>query len=234
MRSAYSGMPGVSECTMCRLAPPEFERAVTAGDYDHERRELLHLLKFEGRRAVAEVLLGEQMAAAVLTLRDAAAQELMVVPVPLFAARERARGFNQSLLLAQAAVKRLRKLQPEWKLSLRADVLLRVKDTRSLYSLTRKQRRASLSGAFRVAKRDAVRGREVLLIDDILTTGATARECARVLLRGGAAKVWVATAARAISRDAVATFGEADAATWDAAATAGELKEPDVSRQRSF
>jgi ComF family protein len=225
---------GVSECPMCRLAPPEFERAVAAGDYDNERRELLHLLKFEGRRAVAEVLLGEQMATVILPLRGAAAQELLVLPVPLFAARERERGFNQALLLAKAAVRRLRKMQPEWKLTLKTGVLLRVKDTRSLYRLTRRQRRASLRGAFRVAKPATVRGREVLLIDDILTTGATARECARVLLRAGARKVWVATAARAISQGAAAAFRETDVVTWDASATPTELKEPDVSRQKSF
>jgi ComF family protein len=198
MESArFAAAMGVSECTMCRLAPPEFERAVAFANYDHEMREMLHLLKFSGMRGVAEHVLGEGMAAAVRKLRGDAASELVVVPVPLFAARERERGFNQARLLAEAAVKRLRRLDPAWMLRVQDRVLVRVKDTRALYDLNPAQRRRSLQGAFRVMDGDAVRGREVLLIDDIMTTGATARECARVLKRAGAAKVWVATAAKA-------------------------------------
>jgi ComF family protein len=188
---------GVSECTLCRLAPPEFEKAVAFANYDNEMREMLHMLKFEGMHGVAEHVLGEGMAAAVRKLRACADGELVVVPVPLFAARERERGFNQARLLAEAAVKRLRQLEPEWTLCLQDSVLQRVKDTRALYALGPAQRRQSLHGAFCVADAEAVCGREVLLIDDIMTTGATARECAKVLRRAGAAKVWVATAAKA-------------------------------------
>jgi ComF family protein len=198
MESARFGASmGVSECTMCRLAPPEFEKAVAFGNYDNEMREMLHLLKFDGRHGVAEHVLGRGMAATVRKLRGDAGDELVVIPVPLFAARERARGFNQAGLLAEAAVKRLRRLEPEWRLRLEARVLRRVKDTQALYALDPSQRRRSLQGAFCVMQEAAVRGREVLLIDDIMTTGATARECARVLKRAGAAKVWVVTAAKA-------------------------------------
>ena len=99
-----------------------------------------------------------------------------------------------------------------------AQVLVRVKDTRALYALNPTQRRASLKGAFRVADAEAVRGREVLLIDDIMTTGATARECARVLKRAGAAKVWVVTAARAQPESVLSTAQHDDEsfAMWDA------------------
>jgi ComF family protein len=188
---------GVSECTLCRLAPPEFEKAVAFANYDYEMREMLHLLKFEGMHGVAEHVLGDGMAAAVRKLRACADGELVVIPVPLFAARERARGFNQATLLAQAGLKRLRELEPEWTLRFEGRVLQRVKDTQALYALGPTERRRSLRGAFRVVDAEAVRGREVLLIDDIMTTGATARECAKVLKRAGAAKVWVATAAKA-------------------------------------
>lgn len=198
MESARFGASmGITECTMCRLAPPEFDRAVAFGNYDSEMREMLHLLKFGGLRGVAEHVLGEGMAEAVRKLRSAAAGDLVVVPVPLFSAKKRERGFNQATLLAVAALRRLRRLEPAWQLRLREDVLERVKDTRALYALGPSQRRHSLRGAFRVRDASAVRGREVLLIDDIMTTGATSRECARVLKRAGAAKVWVATAAKA-------------------------------------
>jgi len=234
MESArFAAAMGVTVCTMCRLVPPEFERAVAFANYDNEMREMLHLLKFEGRRQMAEHVLGERMAAAVMKLADAAGDELVVVPVPLFAARERERGFNQSVLLARAAVKRLKRLRPSWKLRVEMNILRRVKDTRPLYRLTPKQRRASLRGAFRVVDRDAVRGREVLLIDDIMTTGATARECSHVLLRAGAAKVWVATAAKAQPESVRNLMRQEpmETATWSVPA---KLMEPDVAGRVRF
>jgi ComF family protein len=229
MESArFAAAMGTNECTMCRLAPPEFARAVAYAEFDAEVREMLHLLKFNGAREMAGHVLGQWMAAAVLKLESGAGRELVVVPVPLFAARERSRGFNQAELLASAAVKRLRKLRPGWKLRMADGALKRVKDTRALFTMQPHERRKSLRGAFRVADEDAVRGREVLLIDDILTTGATARECARVLVRAGAAKVWVATVARAqpesvrVLRDESAE--EAMVARWDAGQEAGSRK----------
>jgi ComF family protein len=245
MESArFTAAMGVSECTMCRLAPPEFERAVAFANYDNEMREMLHLLKFESRARMAEFVLGERLAQAVLKLEDIAAKEMVVVPVPLFAARERERGFNQAMLLAKAAVESLKKMRPSWKLEIAGDVMLRVKDTRSLYRLNPSQRRRNLRGAFKVANDPAIRGREVLLIDDIMTTGATARECSRVLLRAGAAKVWVATAAKA-QPESVRNVVRQEVATWDVAATKSTsqkrdvghpvvLVEPDVWRRKSF
>lgn len=240
MESArFAAAMGVSECTMCRLAPPQFDRAVSFANYEDEMRGMLHLLKFEGMRGIAEHVLGDAMARAAQKLREAAADELLVVPVPMFAAREKRRGYNQAMLLAVAAVGRLRRLEPGWRLTLGSRVLERVKDTAALSALNPTQRRASLRGAFRVGDVEAVRGREVLLVDDIMTTGATARECARVLKRAGAAKVWVVTAARALPESVqgavqqdVRSFGASDTATWDA--VPARVIEPEVGRRASF
>ena len=188
------------ECLACRLAPPEFERAVAFGSYQDELRALIHLLKYEQVTGLAG-LLGEKLAEAVLELQGEAASELLVVAVPLFARAERARGYNQARLLGDAAVKRLRTLRPEWTLQAAHGVLVRRKSTESQFVLSRNARRRNLAGAFAISGN--VAGREVLLIDDILTTGATARECARVLKRDGAAKVWVATVARACGADEI-------------------------------
>jgi ComF family protein len=204
MESArFAGQFEEARCTACRRVPPQFARAVAYGVYEDELRELVHLLKYERVRGLAEPL-GAMLVEAMLMLEDAAARELVVVSVPLFAPRERQRGYNQSAVLADAALALLKKRKPEWKLTPAHRTMRRTRDTESQFGLAPRQRRANLRGAFKVVGN--VAGREVLLIDDILTTGATARECARVLRRAGARKVWVATLARAQRADAVAMW----------------------------
>jgi len=214
MESArFAAAMGVNACTLCGLAPLDFARAVAYTAYDDELREMLHLLKYQRVVALAGKPLGEWLAAAVMTLAADAAAELTVIAVPLFATRERQRGFNQSIVLADAAVARLKKAWPGLATAHRA--MERVRDTEAQFGLTTHQRRKNLRGAFRVVDAEAVRGREVLLVDDIMTTGATARECARVLVRAGAAKVWVATLARVQAENVVGVV------MWDAVVTPG-------------
>jgi ComF family protein len=207
-----SGGWGEGRCAACRISPPDFSRAVAFAPYSGGNRDLLHMLKFDGVEPIAREVLGRGMATAILQLESQAASELLVVPVPLFRARQRRRGFNQALLLAEAGLAVLRRDRPAWELTLNASALERTRDTHELYPLAPHLRRAGLRGAFRVTDKAAIDGREVLLIDDILTTGATARECTRVLLRAGATKVWVATWARTVDPDA-----QAGIAFWSAA-----------------
>jgi ComF family protein len=193
-------------CSECRLAPPEFARAVAYSIYADEMREMVHLLKYERVRSMASPL-GDKLAAAILMLERVTAKELLVVAVPLHPVKQKARGYNQALLLTESALQHLKKTHPAWKLQLERKLLLRVRDTASQHSLTPRQRRANLRGAFAVTKDADLLGREVLLLDDIYTTGATARECARVLRRAGASKVWVATVTRA-QPEMVARWGD--------------------------
>ena len=183
-------------CAACRMAPPMFERAVAHAVYRDELRQMIHLLKYERMHTVAR-LLGGMLAESILTLEGEAAHELVVIAVPLFPAKQRQRGYNQSELLADAALAELSRIRPGWGLRRAGDLLERRRDTRSQFELSPRGRRRNLEGAFAVDTSKFPLGCEVLLVDDIYTTGATARECARVLRRAGARKVWVATLARA-------------------------------------
>jgi ComF family protein len=172
-----------------------FERAIAYGSYEGALRELVHLLKYNGVRPATNVL-GRMLATAITRLESCFEQAtVLVVPIPLFKGKKRQRGFNQAATIAQAALK----IYPiAHRLELATDVLVRTRETHSQIGLTSHQRRENLRGAFKVARAQEVIGREVLLVDDVYTTGTTATECARVLRRAGASKVWVATVARTL------------------------------------
>lgn len=193
-------------CSPCRIVEPEFAQAVAYCVYQDELREMVHLLKYEGMRTIARPL-GWMLARAVETLEGKAGAELVVVAVPLFPSKERQRGYNQAVLLANAAIGELKRSRPEWRLRAAHQAIRRVKDTQSQFELTPSGRRRNLQGAFAVDDTGHLMGREVLLVDDIYTTGATARACARVLRRAGASRVWVATVSRA-QREMVAMWDE--------------------------
>jgi ComF family protein len=181
-------------CTLCRRIEPVFARAVAYGSYQSGLRELIHLLKYGGVRPAANVL-GRMLAEAIASLEPGfPADSIPVIPVPLHRTKLRQRGFNQAELIARAALK---SFDPA-RLPLCAAVLERKRETASQIGLTTHQRRQNLRNAFRVAQPEIVKSREVLLVDDVYTTGATVSECARVLLRAGATKVWVATVARTL------------------------------------
>jgi ComF family protein len=184
-----------TQCRPCRLAPPAFTRAVACGPYNGSMRPLLHLLKYDGLEPIAAKL-GEAIAAELARHPDLPAAPV-VVPVPLFRDREKQRGFNQSELLAHAVIQGMRQRKPGWGGRLAARVLQRSRATQSQAGLSLSERRRNLRGAFFVSDAEAIRGRDVLLVDDIYTTGATARACSLALKRAGAAKIWVATVARA-------------------------------------
>ena len=196
-------------CGLCRRIQPAFTRAVAYGSYDAGLREMIHLLKYERVRPAAEVL-GGMLADAIAGLAPEFGSVLpLVVPVPLHARKLRDRGFNQSELIARAAVKR----NPGGlALKISTRVLERRRATESQTGLTRHQRRDNMRGAFAVSDSGGVAGRDALLVDDVFTTGTTVSECARVLLRAGAGRVWVATAARVYKSEPVAIESAAEQA----------------------
>ncbi len=192
---AVTGAPGEPRCGLCRRIEPPFARAAAYGSYESGLRELIHLLKYGGVRPAANVL-GRMLAEAIATLEpEFPTDSVAVIPVPLHRTKLSQRGFNQAELIARAAMK-LRSRGD--RLRLCGGVLERKRETASQIGLTSHQRRENLRGAFGVTQPELVKGCEVLVVDDVYTTGATVSECARVLRRAGATKVWVATVARTL------------------------------------
>lgn len=177
-------------CTACTNAPPPFISAVAIGPYDGELRGLVHLLKYDSVRPAAQVL-GKGLTKLLQHQTEKIGDNPLILPIPLHRAKDRARGFNQAEEIANV-VKRTSGFAIE------RHALVRKRATESQTGMTAHQRRENVRGAFALRKRglNVVKGRNIVLIDDVMTTGATAAECTRVLLRAGAKQVFVATAAR--------------------------------------
>ncbi|MGE4297877.1 MAG: phosphoribosyltransferase family protein [Desulfovibrionaceae bacterium] len=194
-------------CGTCQATPPPWERLVFHGPYDGLLRQLLLDFKFHARLGVGGLL--RAMAVEALIARDGGGPEGachgcsdmppripperavrydLVAPIPLHATRLVWRGYNQSLELARLAAR--------WsRATLDHRVMVRRRATRPQAELGRHEREANLKGAFGVDKA-RVAGRTILLVDDIMTTGATLREASRSLLAAGAARVDVLVLAR--------------------------------------
>jgi len=175
-------------CGSCRRRAPGFDYARSAAAYEDVMREALHAFKFRGRRALAAPL-GDLMGE--MDGRLPAGVPALLLPVPLHPRRERERGFNQASLLA-------RRVGRAWRVPVRDDVLVRAVATPSQTELDAPARRANVRDAFRLRRPETITGCHVLLVDDILTTGATLSECARCLREGGAATVGALTVARVV------------------------------------
>ena len=206
---------GLIRCPLCRRLDRPFERAVAYGSYEDGLRELIHLLKYNGVRPAAAIL-GRMLAESITILLPLFEQKpVLVIPVPLHKSKRRQRSFNQAELISRAALK----LLPERQFELTPDLLGRVRETASQIGLTAHQRRENMRGAFAVTRAAEVTGREVLLVDDVYTTGTTASECARVLRRAGARRVWVATVARTLKLASKFAEDEPERAAVSAVAT---------------
>lgn len=181
-------------CAACLAKPPKWDAARSALVYDEASRRIVLDLKRSGRRDGLAIMSNWMVQAARPLLEGAD----MVMPVPLHYRRLASRGFNQSGWLAAGLARRAG-------LPLRVDILRRVKPTPSQGGLSPRARKRNVSGAFaiRKGKARAVEGRQILLVDDVLTTGATLEACIRPLLKAGAAGVDVVTLARVVrARDA--------------------------------
>ena len=178
-------------CGMCQRAHPPFAFAISFGSYDGALRRLVHLLKYEQLRPAATVL-GLKLAQALRRNEFVDDHAVLVIPVPLHQSKGRQRGFNQAELVARAALKHLDRSRFE----LHTGNLRRMRATTSQTGLTSHQRRENVRGAFAVAAPARVKDKNVVIVDDVYTTGTTLNECARVLRAAGARQIAVATVAR--------------------------------------
>lgn len=182
--------PGPGMLSMQAISdPPAYHRARSAVRYDDVARTMVHAFKYGDRLDLAPAM-GRWMARAGTEILDGADA---LVPVPLHWRRLWLRRFNQSALLAQSMSERCG-------VPVADEALRRVKATAQQVGLSQPERQSNVQGAFRVPDefRAGVRGCRLVLVDDVLTSGATADACARALLRAGAGNVDVITFARVV------------------------------------
>jgi ComF family protein len=177
-------------CAMCRLGLSGYDAVYSYGSYEGTLRKLVHLLKYGGIRPLAKPL-GDYLARALPREQHFD----LAVPMPLHWRRRWQRGFNQAELLAREIARR-------WNAPVRK-VVRRIRFTPSQAGLSLAQRRLNVRGAFAAKRGIRLDGMRVLLVDDVLTTGASAGACARALKRAGASHVALLTVARADRRAAL-------------------------------
>ncbi len=187
------GLPVVTRaasplCGGCREKPPSFRRARAAGHYEGVLRQAVHIFKYEGKISLGETL--AQLMVKEFPRYWSAWDYDFLLPVPLHPKRLRKREFNQSFVLA-------RYLGKYFDTPVLSDKLQRVKFNRPQVGLTRKERLNNAKGCFELRRPEQLQGKKLLLVDDVYTTGATIKECARLLSNAGTDFVDVYTVCRA-------------------------------------
>ena len=188
---AHCGLPlqatDAETCGRCLANPPRLDRIRSAVAYGEISRSIAIRLKYGRKVGLARTmsrymhgLIGELPADAIL------------VPVPLHRSRTWSRGFNQSAIVARDLSRRTGR-------AVSVDALRRVRATPALKGMSRNQRRRTVAGAFQVDAKAQLRGKTIILVDDVLTTGSTANACARALKRAGAGRVDLISWARVIA-----------------------------------
>lgn len=180
-------VPGMAVCGKCMKEPPHFRQAEAVFKYNDTIKSLILPFKHTDHIELTELFvkwMGTN-SGSLIERND------ILIPVPLHWRRLLKRKYNQSALLAQRLSKRYKKEYAPL-------VLMRKKATKSQGHLSPKQRKKNVTGVFMVKHPELIQGKSVLLIDDVFTTGATANECAKVLLKAGAKSVDVLTIARVV------------------------------------
>ena len=174
-------------CPDCKEAKFSFHSAYSCFYYNSGGKELIHKLKYEGKKEAAKILAGYM--AQLICEEDLKGD--IIVPVPIHESKMEIRGFNQSMAIGEYLSNYI--FLPIW------DCLVRVRNTKDQYNLDKYERKTNLIDAFSIDMLYNVRNKGILLIDDIYTTGSTVEECSKELIKAGANKVYVVTAAAGIN-----------------------------------
>ena len=164
------------------------DRVYSLGMFDENFQEMIHHFKYKGKVSAGKSL-GIRLAQELK--KQSVSDVACLIPVPLHKARKRERGFNQSEIVAES-------LGAELNLKIEKNILSRIKNTRDQTKLSIEERKQNVAGAFQVQdKQKILQGQKIILVDDVITTGATLNECARVLKQAGAKEILAVTIAKA-------------------------------------
>lgn len=193
-------------CQSCHMNPPHFDKAVSAGPYEGVLAEAIKLFKYKKKIHIGRALVERiMMIPSTINLFRGSNSEPVseseclekiqdgkyIVPVPLHPKRLREREFNQSAIIALVMGLRLG-------IPVLLDILIRQRHTRPQVELDIKERRNNVLGAFSVQDAEVIKDKDVILVDDVYTTGSTVNECAKALKKNGAQKICVITIARMV------------------------------------
>jgi ComF family protein len=183
------GNPLVSDasikCYQCLKEEPAFEYARSFGLYEDALRKGINLLKYHGKARLSRPL-------SALLIKSGLPETDAVMPVPLHYRRLRKREFNQSALISKYVAKAMRS-------ELILNCLVKVRETPPQVGLRYKERVKNIKGSFEVGDDGLIKNRNIILVDDVVTTGATIRECAKTLKKAGAGKIYVISLAHGMS-----------------------------------
>jgi len=190
------GTPGLDLCLKCLIDSPPAERECAKWifplyDYRHPAiKKSIHLLKYKGRKGLASIFAEVMYGRIIEELSDLSVMEnfkdAILLPIPLSPARRRERGFNQAELICKELVK----IDGELNFTFEKDVLIKPKDTiHQAHVENRTERLKNIIGSFVVKNENKIKNKNIILIDDVITTGATLSEAKKVLQKSGARKI---------------------------------------------
>jgi len=185
-------LPSLSDGCECEESDQALEAVFSLGVYDEETEALIENFKYRRKRRLG-AFLSEVLSERLLNSAEFPTADF-IVAVPLHKRKLRERGFNQSKIIAS-------QLSEKLGIPVLSDSVIRKRNTRTQTGLSREERRKNVKDAFKLTGKVDLKGRRLLLVDDVLTTGATVSECARTLKNAGAKKIWGVTLAVAIGTE---------------------------------
>lgn len=172
-------------CQQCANTDYYFDRAISVADYEKDVKTLIYRLKYSNHTYLAKTI-GYIMAD---RLKQEGIKTDIIISVPLYKDKEKERGFNQATLISKHIAERTGT-------PLNVDAFVRTKNTKVMHNLTRRERFENVDNAFKVINREVILNKDILLVDDIFTTGSTVNSCSKELMNNGAKSVTVLTFAR--------------------------------------